>query len=72
MVISKVSKKQDDFIKGKKEQSSNESRGVLLRVPKILLDEIDRAIEGSFIKPSRNTWFLEAALKYLKETAPST
>lgn len=71
MVIRKISKKQEDFIKGKKDVSkqkkkSNQTHNVLIRIPENMIEKIEDSIEERPIKISRNTWILEAINAYLK------
>ena len=67
MVVSKVTKKQQEFIEGKKDENSKTSQTVILRVPKDMLEKIDSSLKSRPIKMSRNTWFLEAIYRYLND-----
>jgi len=67
MVISKITKKQEDFIEGKETSNSEEYQSVLLRIPKTLLVKIEESMQDRPIKVPRNTWILEAIYRYLKD-----
>ncbi len=68
MVISnRVTKKQEEFVSGKKKKKVLQTYPIILRVPQDMLDKIEEAIEDRPVKISRNTWFLEAAHRYLKD-----
>ena len=71
MVISKVTKRQEEFIEKKpkreQEKKGQEVQNIILRVPIEMLERIEKAIEERPVKIPRNTWFLEAASQYLKD-----
>lgn len=66
MVISRATKKQKEFISGKKKERSSEGKTILLRIPQDTLEKIDSVIDKRSIKIPRNTWLLEAIHEYLK------
>jgi len=64
MTVSKISKKEESFIDGKKtSKNKSDVQAIVLRVPVNLLKKIDAKIEKREIKTSRNTWLLEAIHK---------
>jgi len=66
MAVSKISKKEEEFIDGKKTfKKKREVQAILLRIPVNLLNKIDQAIDSRDISVSRNTWILEAIHKYM-------
>jgi hypothetical protein len=66
MAVSKISKKEEEFIDGKKtSKKKKEVQAIILRVPLNLLNKIDQVIDKRDINVSRNTWILEAIHRYL-------
>ncbi len=65
MAVSKISKKEEEFIDGKKTSKKKKVQAIILRVPLNLLNKIDQVIDKRDINVSRNTWILEAIHRYL-------
>jgi len=68
MVVRKIPKKQETFIKGKLGTADQQKKlpkfrkfhNVLVRIPEEMLQKIEKQIEEMPVKSSRNTWILEA------------
>ena len=72
MVISKIPKKQVEFIEGNSEifekektQKLRHIHNVLVRIPDEMIQKIEEQIQDRSVKISRNTWILEAINAYL-------
>lgn len=66
MVISKLPKKQEEFIQGKKKEKLNHLHNVLVRIPDDMLERMESKIKERSVKISRNKWILEAISNYLE------